>query len=229
MGGLKESGQAVGARGASRGWPASPRRPCSTRPRGCRRRQRFFNLVVTNVPGPQFPLYLQGRRLRAFYPQVPLTLNTALGIAIMSYDGRLGFGLLGDYDALPDLDAVADDLEALDRRAGGGRPGCRGRPPAAGAGRDARRPPRRSAAAAASCCSAPCWWPAASSRCCWSFNARDDAGRRRRGEPAGPGRAAARPRLAPPRGDPARPARGARPTRRPAAPTTTGCRRARAG
>ncbi len=74
-------------------------------------RQRFFNIVVTNVPGPQFPLYLQGRKLRAFYPQVPLTLNTALGIAIMSYDGRLGFGLLGDYDALPDLDAVADDLE----------------------------------------------------------------------------------------------------------------------
>jgi hypothetical protein len=75
-------------------------------------RQRFFNLVVTNVPGPQFPLYLQGRRLRAFYPQVPLTLNTALGIAIMSYDGRLGFGLLGDYDALPDLEDVARDLEA---------------------------------------------------------------------------------------------------------------------
>jgi hypothetical protein len=63
------------------------------------------------VPGPQFPLYLQGRRLRAFYPQVPLTLNTALGIAIMSYDGRLGFGLLGDYDAMPDLDEVAADLE----------------------------------------------------------------------------------------------------------------------
>ena len=66
---------------------------------------------MTNVPGPQFPLYLQGRRLRAFYPQVPLTLNTALGIAIMSYDGRLGFGLLGDYDAMPDLDDVANDLE----------------------------------------------------------------------------------------------------------------------
>jgi hypothetical protein len=42
---------------------------------------------------------------------VPLTLNTALGIAIMSYDGRLGFGLLGDYDAMPDLEEVAADLE----------------------------------------------------------------------------------------------------------------------
>ena len=80
---------------------------------------------MTNVPGPQFPLYLQGRRLRAFYPQVPLTLNTALGIAIMSYDGRLGFGLLGDYDALPDLDEVAADLErSIDELArGGGRGG----------------------------------------------------------------------------------------------------------
>jgi len=111
MGGLKESGQAVGAEVITRlaGFAAPTVLDQASR---LQTRQRFFNLVVTNVPGPQFPLYLQGRRLRAFYPQVPLTLNTALGIAIMSYDGRLGFGLLGDYDALPDLDAVADDLEA---------------------------------------------------------------------------------------------------------------------
>jgi diacylglycerol O-acyltransferase len=110
MGGLKESGQAVGAEVLTRlaGFAAPTVLDQAAR---LQTRQRFFNIVVTNVPGPQFPLYLQGRRLRAFYPQVPLTLNTALGIAIMSYDGRLGFGLLGDYDALPDLDAVADDLE----------------------------------------------------------------------------------------------------------------------
>ncbi len=60
-------------------------------------RQRFFNLVVTNVPGPQFPLYLLGRRLRVLYPVVPLARRQALGIAVMSYDGHLGFGLLGDY------------------------------------------------------------------------------------------------------------------------------------
>jgi diacylglycerol O-acyltransferase / wax synthase len=53
-----------------------------------------------------------GRKLRAFYPKVPLVLNTALGIAIMSYDGRIFFGLLGDYDAMEDLDAFASDLEA---------------------------------------------------------------------------------------------------------------------
>ena len=99
---------------------------------------------MTNVPGPQFPLFLQGRRLRAFYPQVPLTLNTALGIAIMSYDGRLGFGLLGDYDALPELDDVADDLRRaiaeLARRAGVATTRGKRRRPAA-----RRRPARASA------------------------------------------------------------------------------------
>jgi WS/DGAT/MGAT family acyltransferase len=75
-------------------------------------RQRSFNLVVTNVPGPQVPLYLLGRRLRALYPVVPITGRQALGIAVMSYDGRLGFGLLADYDALPDVDVLAHDLRA---------------------------------------------------------------------------------------------------------------------
>jgi diacylglycerol O-acyltransferase / wax synthase len=75
-------------------------------------RQRFFNVTVTNVPGPQFPLFLLGRKLNAFYPMVPLVLNTALGIAIMSYDGKLFFGLLGDYDAMDDLDDLAGDLHA---------------------------------------------------------------------------------------------------------------------
>ena len=75
-------------------------------------RQRFFNLVVTNVPGPQQPLYLLGRRLRALYPVVPLAGRQALGVAVLSYDGRLGFGLLGDYDALADLDTLADMLRA---------------------------------------------------------------------------------------------------------------------
>jgi diacylglycerol O-acyltransferase len=65
---------------------------------------------VTTVPGPQFPLYLLGRRLRRLFPQVPLAANAALGIAIMSYDGTLNFGLLGDFDALPDLDDLAAAL-----------------------------------------------------------------------------------------------------------------------
>ena len=82
--------------------------------------QRFFNLVVTNVPGPQFPLYLLGRRLRALYPVVPITGRQALGIAVMSYDGRMGFGLLADYDALSDVDVLASELrEAIDALAAG--------------------------------------------------------------------------------------------------------------
>ena len=111
MGDLKESGQAVGAEVLTRlaGFAAPTVLDQAAR---LQTRQRLFNLVVTNVPGPQVPLYLQGRKLRAFYPQVPLTLNTALGIAIMSYDGALDFGLLGDFDALPDLDELAAHLEA---------------------------------------------------------------------------------------------------------------------
>jgi diacylglycerol O-acyltransferase / wax synthase len=82
--------------------------------------------VVTNVPGPQFPLYLLGRRLKVLFPVVPLARRQALGIAVMSYDGHLGFGLLGDYDALPELEAIAVDLKwaiaSLTRAAGKGKP-----------------------------------------------------------------------------------------------------------
>jgi diacylglycerol O-acyltransferase / wax synthase len=110
MRGLKESGQAVGAETLTRLGDFAPPTIMSQAAR-LQSRQRFFNLVVTNVPGPQFPLYLLGRRMIGLYPVVPLALRQALGIAIMSYDGRLGFGLLGDYDALPDLEEIAFHLE----------------------------------------------------------------------------------------------------------------------
>src|SRR3954468_19350814 len=111
MKGLKESGQAVGAQAITRLADAAAPTVLDQAAR-LQSRQRFFNLTVTNVPGPQVPLYVMGRRLEAFYPKVPLVLNTALGIAIMSYDGRLFFGLLGDYDALADIDALAGDVDA---------------------------------------------------------------------------------------------------------------------
>jgi diacylglycerol O-acyltransferase / wax synthase len=111
MAGLKESGQAVGAEVLTKLTGFAPPTVLAQAAR-LQSQQRLFNLTVTNVPGPQFPLYLLGRRLRALYPQVPLTRNTALGIAIMSYDGALDFGLLGDYDAMADLDLLAADLEA---------------------------------------------------------------------------------------------------------------------
>jgi diacylglycerol O-acyltransferase / wax synthase len=109
LGDLKASGQAVGAERLTQlaGFAVPTVLDQAAR---LQSRQRFFNLTVTNVPGPQFPLYMLGRRLRSFYPKVPLVLNTALGIAIMSYDGKLFFGLLGDYDAMDDLERFASDL-----------------------------------------------------------------------------------------------------------------------
>jgi WS/DGAT/MGAT family acyltransferase len=118
---LKKGGQAVGAQVLTNLAGFAPPTILSQAAR-LQARQPFFNLVVTNVPGPQFPLYLLGRRLQVLYPVVPLAQRQALGIAVMSYDGHLGFGLLGDYDALPDLDQIASDLKwaiaALARAAG---------------------------------------------------------------------------------------------------------------
>jgi WS/DGAT/MGAT family acyltransferase len=65
---------------------------------------RPFNLLVTNVPGPQFPLYLNGARLLAAYPSVPLFEAQGLGVALLSYHGRLHWGFLGDPSAVPDLE-----------------------------------------------------------------------------------------------------------------------------
>jgi diacylglycerol O-acyltransferase len=73
---------------------------------------RFFNLLVTNVPGPQLPLFVLGRRMTQIFPIPFLAGERSLAIAVMSYDGKVGFGLLGDYDALPDLDVVAEGIEA---------------------------------------------------------------------------------------------------------------------
>ena len=66
---------------------------------------------MTNVPGPQFPLYLLGRKLQDLFPVAFLPRNHALAVAIMSYSGKMNFGLLGDYDAMPDIDVVADGIE----------------------------------------------------------------------------------------------------------------------
>lgn len=130
---LKRSGQAVGAQALTNLAGFAPPTILSQAAR-LQARQRYFNLVVTNVPGPQFPLYLLGHRLRSLYPVVPLARRQALGIAVMSYNGHLGFGLLGDYDALGDLDEIALDLEHsirwLARAAGVSKPRSRARKPA---------------------------------------------------------------------------------------------------
>ena len=74
-------------------------------------RQRAFNLVVTNVPGPQFRLYCLGREMKEVYPVLPLSENTTLGVALFSYNGSVGFGLLGDYDSAPDIGVLAEGIE----------------------------------------------------------------------------------------------------------------------
>jgi diacylglycerol O-acyltransferase len=138
LGDLKQSGQAVGAERLTQlaGFAVPTVLNQAAR---LQSRQRFFNLTVTNVPGPQFALFMMGRRLQAFYPKVPLVLNTALGIAIMSYDGKLFFGLLGDYDEMADIDDFASDLRAAIAELataagvppnGGGRRSGRARPAA---------------------------------------------------------------------------------------------------
>jgi diacylglycerol O-acyltransferase / wax synthase len=71
---------------------------------------RLFNLIVTNVPGPQFPLYMLGRELQEIVPLAFLPEDHAVAVAIMSYNGTVDFGLLGDYDAMPDLDFFADAI-----------------------------------------------------------------------------------------------------------------------
>jgi WS/DGAT/MGAT family acyltransferase len=76
---------------------------------------RLFNMIVTNVPGPQFPIYLLGRELLELVPVAFLPDNYALTIAAMSYNGKLDFSLLGDYDAMHDIDLVGSYLaESLD-------------------------------------------------------------------------------------------------------------------
>jgi diacylglycerol O-acyltransferase len=86
-------------------------------------RQRLVNLIVSNVPGPQVPLYLDGARLMVAYPVMPLGPTTALSVAVTSLSGTMGFGFTGDWDAVPDIDPIAsellDEVELLKKAAEG--------------------------------------------------------------------------------------------------------------
>jgi WS/DGAT/MGAT family acyltransferase len=109
MHGIKDSGQAVGAQVLTGLSGFAPPTIVAQAAR-LQARQRFFNVVVTNVPGPQFPLYMLGRELETILPLVPLATNTALGIAIMSYNGQLNFGLAADFDAMQDVETLAEEV-----------------------------------------------------------------------------------------------------------------------
>jgi diacylglycerol O-acyltransferase / wax synthase len=110
MEGLKESKQALGAEVISGLEDFAPPTLLAQASR-LNFSTRLFNVIVTNVPGPQFPLYLLGRELEELIPIAFLPENHALAIAIMSYNGRLDFGLLADYDAMPDVEDLALFLE----------------------------------------------------------------------------------------------------------------------
>jgi len=124
LSGLKESGQAIGAQALTQLAGFAPPTVLAQATR-LQSRQRFFNLVITNVPGPQMELYVLGRPLVDVFPLAPLARRQALCVAIMSYHGKLNFGLLGDFDAMPDLEVLAqgisDSIEELRAAAGLGR------------------------------------------------------------------------------------------------------------
>jgi hypothetical protein len=110
MDGLKESKQAVGAETLAAVNNLAPPTILAQASR-LNFSTRLFNLIVTNIPGPQIPLYVLGRRLEDLFPIAFLPKGHALAVAIMSYNGGLDYGLLADYDAMPDVDVIADGLE----------------------------------------------------------------------------------------------------------------------
>jgi len=118
---LKRSKQAVGAEVLTQ---VAEWTPATLLSLGARNATRLlpFNLVVTNIPGPQVPLYLLGAKMQQIYPYVPLADNLGLGIALFSYDGALAWGFNADYELVPDLDqfvqAIRASLQALREAAG---------------------------------------------------------------------------------------------------------------
>ena len=128
MEGIKHSKQALGAEVISRFNDFAPPTLLAQAAR-VNFSTRLFNLVVTNVPGPQIPLYVLGRELEDCFPVGFLPPEQALFVAIMSYNGQINFGLLGDYDVMYDLedvataleDSIAELVEAADEAAAGER------------------------------------------------------------------------------------------------------------
>ena len=125
MKGLKESRQAVGALALTHLGEFMPPTMAAQAAR-LGSTTRWFNLVVTNVPGPQVPMFLLGRKLVACYPVVPLGQLQTVGIALLSYCGAIHVGLLGDADRARDLPTLAralhEAVEELSARAAGSAP-----------------------------------------------------------------------------------------------------------
>jgi hypothetical protein len=108
----KDAGQSVGADALIRIGGFSPptlhalgARTASTLSR------RLFNVVVTNVPGPQTPLYAAGAEMLEVYPVVPLAKGQAVSIGLTSYNGGVYYGLNADRDAMPDVEVLSQLIE----------------------------------------------------------------------------------------------------------------------
>jgi diacylglycerol O-acyltransferase len=112
MKGHKESGQSIGADAivALSGFAPPTIHSAAARLASSLSR-RLFNVVVTNVPGPQFPLYAAGAQMLECYPVVPLSKGQAVSIGLTSYNGGVYYGLNADRDAMPDVDVLAQCIE----------------------------------------------------------------------------------------------------------------------
>ncbi|HEU4321027.1 MAG TPA: wax ester/triacylglycerol synthase family O-acyltransferase [Acidimicrobiia bacterium] len=102
---LKKTNQALGAATIVELSSGTPITLLSLASRVAGPRIRPFNMTVTNIPGPQFPMYLLESQMLANYPMVPLWAQHGVGVALFSYNGRLLWGVQADYDTLPDSDA----------------------------------------------------------------------------------------------------------------------------
>ena len=109
---LKQSGQAVAAERLTALTGFAPAMLLALAGRvGTRLPQAAVNTVTTNVPGPQKPLYLVGRRMLEAFPFVPLGGHVRVGVAIFSYDGGINFGVTGDRDTADDIDVLCRGIE----------------------------------------------------------------------------------------------------------------------
>jgi len=112
MEGLKESKQAVAGEALTAMSGFAPPMLLGVGMRLANRMpQRNINTVTTNVPGPQLPLYVAGRRMLKAFPYVPLAGSIRIGVAIFSYDGQVNFGVTGDYDTTEDLPVLCEGIE----------------------------------------------------------------------------------------------------------------------
>jgi WS/DGAT/MGAT family acyltransferase len=156
MDGVKESRQALGAEMIAAAQDFAPPTILAQASR-LNFSKRLYNLLVTNVPGPQFEIFLLGRPMDCVYPIAFLAGERALAIGVMSYNGTVNFGLIADHDALPDVGVIASgierslaDLVSLARKQAGGPPG-----PRSGGRFATRRRPRSEPQAPAAATSPP--------------------------------------------------------------------------